>query len=153
MKIENSKKKKEEKLFDRDSFAARFKKMRIDRNLKQSDYAEVLNTSIPSISRLEQGTATPDAEIILRIIEKYDCDVLWLLTGKRQRDKSLGPESEVVMRDLNIHNQLKTQRDGMQEIVDQVADDKGGKSRSANLIRDKLAYLDALLDIGCDHDE
>ena len=119
------------------SFAVRFKDLRLDKGLSQKEYGNALSVSTPSISRLEQGTATPDLDLILRIVEKYDCDLIWLATGegnpegnvrdsdKRQmmallkRDQSyraevlsalgLRPSTEV-LRHIRVHEQLKYQR-------------------------------------------
>lgn len=127
------------------SFASRFKKIRLDQGLSQTQYSEALLLSVPSVSRLEHGQATPDLDLILRIVKKYSCDLVWLVTGegraegnigeatKRQiitllkRDsifraevlKELGlrPSAEVV-RNSSIHNLLQSQRADWQEIVE-----------------------------------
>jgi transcriptional regulator with XRE-family HTH domain len=153
MKSGKSNKRIERKLFDKESFAVRFKKLRTDRNQKQSDYAESLNTSVPTVSRLEQGLAAPDAETLLWLIDKYERDIFWLLTGKRQGDLSDDSEGGNVVRDKNIYNLLKTQREGLQQIMDLALETKGRQSKSIKLLRDKLAYMDALLDVGRDPDE
>lgn len=126
------------------SFAIRFKEIRLGRGLSQKDYGKALSVSTPSVSRLEQGTATPDLELILRIVEKYDCDLIWLTTGEGNPDGSIGdivkrnmmsllkrdqsfraevlsdlglrPPDEVA-RNSRIYNLLQSYRDDWQEIV------------------------------------
>lgn len=153
MKSGKSNKRIERKLFDKESFAARFKKLRTDRNQKQSDYAAAINTSVASVSRMEQGVAAPDAETLLWLNDKYERDIYWLLTGKRQGGQSNDSESEGVVRDQNIYNLLKIQREGIQQIVDVASEKKGRESKRVKLLRDKLAYLDVLLEVGHDPDK
>lgn len=126
------------------SFAVRFKELRLDKGLSQKEYGNALSVSTPSISRLEQGTATPDLDLILRIVKKYECDLIWLATGEgnpegnvRDSDKhrmmtllkrdqnyraevlselGLRPSDEVA-RNSRIYNLLQSYRDDWQEIV------------------------------------
>jgi transcriptional regulator with XRE-family HTH domain len=63
-------------------FAERFKSIRVKNSLSQKQYSAALMVSVPSICRLEQGKATPDANLILRIVVLYKCDLVWLMTGQ-----------------------------------------------------------------------
>ena len=126
-------------------FPKRFKNIRTENNLSQKQYSDVLLVSVPSICRLEQGKATPDANLILRIVGLYKCDLVWLMTGegnavgdigmsgKRQLLSQLSRDLEFraevlnelglrspseVVRNQRVYDLLLAQRADWQEIVD-----------------------------------
>lgn len=49
--------------------------------LSQEDFAKSLGVSQKTISRWENGTNEPQLEAIRPLLEKYNIDINWLLTG------------------------------------------------------------------------
>lgn len=61
--------------------ASRIKFVREAKNLNIRNFASMLGSSAPTISRLENGQRTPDVDLILRIVDVFKCDLTWLMTG------------------------------------------------------------------------
>ncbi|MCQ2387675.1 MAG: helix-turn-helix domain-containing protein [Clostridia bacterium] len=60
--------------------ASNLVKLRLKNNLTQSDIAEKLNYSDKSVSKWEQGAATPPIDTLKRLAEMYNVSVDFLLT-------------------------------------------------------------------------
>jgi transcriptional regulator with XRE-family HTH domain len=60
----------------------RIKEIRQKSGLTQGQFAARLKISLPTANRWERGHRTPDAHQIVKIGEAFDCDLLWLLTGR-----------------------------------------------------------------------
>lgn len=61
--------------------ASRIKFVREAKNLNVRNFASMVGSSAPTISRLENGQRTPDVDLILRIVDIFKCDLTWLMTG------------------------------------------------------------------------
>lgn len=57
----------------------RLKELRLERNLKLREVAEKLNVTIRTISRYEDGTREPSAEMIIKFCKLYDVSADYLL--------------------------------------------------------------------------
>jgi transcriptional regulator with XRE-family HTH domain len=63
-------------------FGERLKVIRTHYGLRQNEFAERVESAQSSIARLEMGERVPTGYIIKKIIEQFDCDAVWLVTGK-----------------------------------------------------------------------
>lgn len=59
----------------------RMRSVRLKNGLSQTEFAEKLGVSLPTINRFERGHRTPDADLIVKMGEVFRCDILWVLTG------------------------------------------------------------------------
>ncbi|GAB1411218.1 hypothetical protein MASR1M90_23720 [Desulfovibrionales bacterium] len=67
----------------------RLKEIREQSGLSTNRFAEALGMSQPAWSRLENNRAEPSARTIIALIEKFQVEPLWLLTGEsREKIKS-----------------------------------------------------------------
>ncbi|MDR1996730.1 MAG: helix-turn-helix transcriptional regulator [Candidatus Margulisbacteria bacterium] len=62
--------------------AARFKEFRQSFNLSTHAFAKSLNVSPTAISGIEHCRRTPSKNILIALVDIYDCDLTWLITGK-----------------------------------------------------------------------
>jgi transcriptional regulator with XRE-family HTH domain len=116
----------------------------IDGDNSQDAFSKRLSLSLSKINRIENGRRAPDLDFLLRLKNKFDFDMDWLLTGEgtgyeesaevaRQKlltllksdskfsksvlaELGLRPASEVV-RDNRIYNMLQLQRNDWMEII------------------------------------
>ena len=116
----------------------------------QEEFGESLGVSLATVNRLERGHFKPSADFLAKLALKHKWDIGWLLTGRDLENSGSASGNKDLVRDTHIHDQLKAQRDGLQEVLDQAATDGLLESQSARQLRDKVDYLDALLKVGCD---
>jgi len=57
--------------------------VRTNAGLNQRDFAAQLGTSSGGISQIESGKTMPGGDFLLRLHEKFDVDVTYILTGQR----------------------------------------------------------------------
>ena len=62
--------------------APQIKKLRTGQNLSQDDLAEKLYVSRQSISKYENGEATPDIDKLVQLAEIFDVSLDYLVLGK-----------------------------------------------------------------------
>jgi len=65
-----------------DKFGERFKQIRKENNLTQTEIGERLGLSLPTIHRLENSDKPPRTDVIIALTDEFNCDPTWLLTGK-----------------------------------------------------------------------
>ena len=54
---------------------------RLHANLDQVEFSKVMDVGVATISRYENDDRSPDADFLMRLIEKWPVDPSWLLTG------------------------------------------------------------------------
>ena len=64
------------------SFVERLKIVRAHSGLSQIDFAQRINSSQPTVVRLEAGTRMAEAYLVQMVAEEFGCNIGWLLTGK-----------------------------------------------------------------------
>lgn len=64
------------------SVQERFKKLLFALETNGSTLAKQINVSQPSIARIMSGDTYPSHKVLVPLIEKYNVDANWLLTGK-----------------------------------------------------------------------
>ncbi len=60
----------------------RIKEIRNTKNLTQSEFARVLETSAGHISEIEAKKTTPGGEFLTSLLRKFNVNINWLLTGE-----------------------------------------------------------------------
>ncbi|MCP4154414.1 MAG: helix-turn-helix transcriptional regulator [bacterium] len=60
----------------------RIAKARGDREMRQIEFAEILNISRSNLSRIENGAVRPTLDILLILKNKLGISIDWMLTGK-----------------------------------------------------------------------
>lgn len=58
---------------------AHLKKLRVDRKLTQFDASEQFGIDEKAWKRFEQGEYLPPTELLLKLHDEWDADILWLL--------------------------------------------------------------------------
>jgi len=133
-----------------DEFGSRVRHLRKKLGMVQEEFGESLGVSLATVNRLERGHFKPSAEFLAKLAVTYQCDIGWLLTGQELgRDSSVSSDTDLV-RDPYMCDQIKAQREGLQEIIDRAKDDGELESQSIKRLRAKVDYLDALLEVGHD---
>ena len=61
----------------------RIKQVRLAAKMNQQDFAELLETSQPTINRLETGSRMAEVYIVKRIAEEFGCEIDWLVNGDK----------------------------------------------------------------------
>jgi len=69
---------------DRD-FGARIRSVRQSLGLSQKNFGQMLNISLPTVNRFENGHRIPDADLMCRVAEVFNRDIAWLMTGERSQ--------------------------------------------------------------------
>lgn len=89
----------QEKNLNIEKIGRRIRELREILNLKQTEFAKSLNIAQPYLSVLENGERNSfTIEILLKLVEKYNVNINWLLTG----------EGRVFLNDYNeLENELK----------------------------------------------
>ena len=67
---------------DKSGFAIRLAMIRKNLGFNQGDFAKKMGVSKPTILRYETDGGFPDAGMLLKLIQGYDVNINWLLTGK-----------------------------------------------------------------------
>lgn len=111
-------------------FAERFKNIRVKHNLSQKQYSQALLLSVPSICRMEQGNATPDANLILRIVALYKCDLAWLMTGEGNAVGDIGESGKG-----KLLSQIKRDTEFRAEVLNEL-----GLRSPAEVVRNQRVY-------------
>jgi len=62
------------------------KKVRNDAGLKQEEFAKSLSVTTNTINRYEKGHRLPDSDFLTRLVNIYNCDPAWLLTGEGEME-------------------------------------------------------------------
>ena len=101
-------------------FPNRLKSFRESLNLNQQDFADSLNTTQAVISRYEQGTRSPTVDFLFKLLQLYQTDVNWLLTGregsfsknrmeknKNENDKLKAQINEFREKNLELEKEIK----------------------------------------------
>lgn len=74
---------KEKKQKNNSTFGQRFRNLRKDMGLNQSELAEKLGFSANTIiSRFEKNRSLPTIQTLLKLVEQSNADLHWLVTGK-----------------------------------------------------------------------
>lgn len=80
------------------TIADRFKDIRANKRLTQAALAEMLEVKKQAISNIEGGYNYPSIELIIKLIETFNINANWLLTGKGdvyiEASDELSPELE-----------------------------------------------------------
>lgn len=71
--------------FDRKSYGARIRQLRISKGLTQEQLAEKINVSRTYIAKIENGLQTGPIEIAIELAELFDVSLDFLLLGKENR--------------------------------------------------------------------
>lgn len=77
------------------TFGERLYQLRKEKNLSQEDLAERLGVSRQSISRWENGSATPDFEKTVRLSEIFETSTDYLLKGETAFSNVSNPKTEI----------------------------------------------------------
>ena len=62
-----------------EAFCKRFKELRLEKELKQSDFAKIMNLAPNTISSWERGNSSPDLNELKRIAQFFDVTADYLL--------------------------------------------------------------------------
>lgn len=82
-----------------DGFGARFKQIRLEQKLTQTEMGQRLSISVPTVHRVENCEIPSRTDVVLALIEQFGCDPTWLLTGKA------GPTSQGIPVVHNLKDQ------------------------------------------------
>lgn len=74
----------------------RIRTVRERSNLNQEEFAKSLDMTTATVNRYEKGHRIPDATFLNQLVNKYNCDPEWLLTGKGEitKEKDLEKNTE-----------------------------------------------------------
>ena len=75
----------------------RIKDLRLERNMKQSDLADLLNCTAMTVSRYERGEADPDVATICKLCDIFGCTADFLLCRAALAAPDLTPEEETLL--------------------------------------------------------
>jgi transcriptional regulator with XRE-family HTH domain len=67
----------------------RLKRIRLEHNLSQSDFAQLANVSQPTIANWERGSHIPRRKKLESLAEQLHFDLLWLLSGDGDASRRL----------------------------------------------------------------
>jgi transcriptional regulator with XRE-family HTH domain len=79
-------------LDDNTDIASRFKRFRENLHLSTKHFSKSLNTSPSVISGIENGKRLPSKNILYALVDVYNCDLTWLVTGKNLTKKLITKE-------------------------------------------------------------
>lgn len=84
----------------RKQIASRFMEFRLKQGLTQAELSRKLRTNQSTISRIENMDSLPSTELLLKLIEKFDLSVNWLLSGFIERSElSTGNNDEMLYKE------------------------------------------------------
>ena len=110
----------------------RIKKIRKDSGYSQREFAEILGLKDPvTISRWENGYRKPEYNILGKLVEIFNVNLHWLLTGK-------GEESFLSNPNMNLDNNLEEY--GFIPIFEISASAGGGYINNENEISDYMLF-------------
>ncbi len=64
------------------SISTRIKELRDSKNMNQSAFAQKIGASQAAISRYERGDRAPDSDFLRSLVDVFDVNLTWLLTGR-----------------------------------------------------------------------
>ena len=136
------------KLVGSDKFGERLKHFRKKMGLNQKNFGKSLGVSLATITRLERGVFKPQGDFLTKLVNIYDCDIKWLLTGVEEEINNLDSGFKDVIRDQHIYDHLKSLKEMLKEVLNDGA--FGGDELNTNVqgLRDRIQYLNALLQVG-----
>jgi len=115
----------------------RFKKIRKNLGLSQSELAEILEVKQGVLSDIERGRIEPSKNIVVKLIENFDIDANWLLTGKSRFERVEQKEANHIQtevwskEDLEINRTL-TELQKTINFAKQVSQEEGLVSKDEN---------------------
>ena len=74
--------KSQQELSKRLKMKERIKQIRLELGMSQGDFANEINVVQQQLSKYERGENKPSADFLIKLIEKINVNVNWLLTGK-----------------------------------------------------------------------
>ncbi|WP_225446641.1 helix-turn-helix domain-containing protein [Paenibacillus rhizovicinus] len=87
----------------------------------QIEFADQIGVSQGTLSEIEQNKYNPSVEVILRIHDKYETDIEWLLTGRARADLDHKKEFSITGYEFDILQQLRKlsqlDREEVEEII------------------------------------
>ena len=78
--------------------------LRNEKGLPQEQFLEIVNISIRTVSRWENGNNMPDLDILIQISDYYEIDLRELLDGERKSDKMNKELEETVLKAVDYTN-------------------------------------------------
>lgn len=90
-------------------FSTELRRLRLERNILQSEIAEIIGTSRQQVSRLESGENEPKIEYLIKLADYFGCTIDYLV-GRESEDGIIVIDGERVSQDVGpadkIYNQL-----------------------------------------------
>jgi transcriptional regulator with XRE-family HTH domain len=68
----------------RKQISSRFMEFRLKHGLTQAELSKQLRTNQSTISRIENMERLPSTELLVKLMEKFDLSVKWLLSGSKE---------------------------------------------------------------------
>lgn len=98
------------------NIGVRLRKIRIDNNLNQTDFAKIMGYSKPEVvSYFETGKRFPGVEALSRLTDALQVDLHWLITGENYNPQK---RLENHLRDVSKqYNALVMEHEQAQEVV------------------------------------
>jgi transcriptional regulator with XRE-family HTH domain len=125
------------------TFGQRFRKVRKDMGLNQTDFALKLGFSANTIvSRFERDKALPTLETILKLSEFGEIDYNWLLNGNRLPDKELEQAYDKLLRRMAEHvarslaDYLRLRETRVSELAEQLTKKQKGEEVDEDFIEE-----------------
>jgi transcriptional regulator with XRE-family HTH domain len=75
----------------RQELGVRLKSFRVRKGISQQEVASETGVQQPSLVRYESGLRCPSLYFIKLFVEKFDCDLHWLVFGDDDQDKRTFP--------------------------------------------------------------
>ncbi len=88
----------ESRLLPNKKIGLRIKDIRINNNLTQIEMAKSLGISQGMLSDIERGRIEPSRNVLLQIIDKFDIDANWLMTGETREESET--QTEIILERL-----------------------------------------------------
>ena len=124
-------------------FPNRLKSYRESLDLNQQDFADSLNTTQAVISRYEQGTRSPTVDFLFKLLQVYQTDVNWLLTGRDDEFSKARIEKK-----KNEYEKLKTQMNELKERNSELENDiKANTLELKNEYKDFVERLNKFIEL------
>lgn len=72
-------------LQDMTTIGSRFRQIRNEKNLTQSEFGEVIGLTKQTIASVENNHSNPSIECLSKLIEKFNINTNWLITGQGEK--------------------------------------------------------------------
>lgn len=82
-------------MYNVEATAARVKELRLDQNLTQEAFADILGVTLRYQQRLESASRSIPVELLAEIAEKFDISLDYLVLGKKIRHGAPALETEL----------------------------------------------------------